>query len=72
MLPSGAGSGVTLRLYDSAGRVVRRFMQPFSAGRNEVVWDGAGDRGARVAPGVYFLRLHDREQDLTQRLVLVQ
>ena len=46
-------------------------MLPFAPGRNEVVWDGSGDRGARVAPGVYFLRLRSGDSELTQRLVLV-
>ncbi len=65
------GAGTTLRMYDSAGRVVRHFVEPFAPGRNEVVWDGSSDRGARVPPGVYFIHLHSRDSELTQRLVLV-
>ena len=73
VLPRNGGSGVSLRLYDSSGRVVKHFAEAFGPGRNEILWDGTGDRGGRVAPGVYFLRLHappQREQ--TERLVLVQ
>ena len=66
------GSGSTLRLYDSAGRVVRHFVEPFAPGRNEVVWDGSSDRGTRVPPGVYFVHLNSHDSELTQRLVLVQ
>ena len=72
VLPRDGSSATTLRLYDSAGRVVRHFAEPFAAGRNEVVWDGAGDRGSRMAPGVYFVLLHTPDRELTQRLVLVQ
>ena len=72
VLPRDGGTGSTLKLYDSAGRMVRRFAEPFSPGRNEVVWDGSSDRGNRVAPGVYFIRLRSGERELTQRLVLVQ
>lgn len=72
VLPRDGGPDATLRLYDSAGRVVRHFDEPFAAGRNEVVWDGAGDHGSRMAPGVYFVRLHSRDRELNQRLVLVQ
>ncbi len=72
VLPKGDGSAVTLRLYDSAGRLVRRFDEPFAPGRNEVVWDGTGDRGSRVAPGVYFVRLRAQGRQLTQRLVLAR
>ena len=71
VLPRDGGAGTTLRLYDPAGRVVRHFAEPFAAGRNEVVWDGTGDRGGRMAPGVYFVRLRSRDRELTQRLVLV-
>ncbi len=72
VLPQAGAANASLKLYDSAGRVVRRFNEAFTPGRNEVVWDGAGERGARMAPGVYFVRLRDRDRELTQRLVLVR
>ena len=71
-LPRDGGAGVTLRVYDSVGRIVRRFPESFSPGRNEVVWDGADDRGSRVSPGVYFVRLRTGARELSQRLVLVR
>jgi hypothetical protein len=71
VLPRDA-SNSTLRMYDSSGRVVRHFVEPFAPGRNEVVWDGSSDRGTRVPPGVYFIHLNSRDNQLTQRLVLVR
>jgi len=71
VLPSGAGSGVTLRLYDSSGRVVRRSCSRSRPDAMSRV-DGAGDPRLARRSRIYFVRLHDGEHDLTQRLVLVQ
>ena len=69
VLPASSGRDTRLRVFDSAGLLVRDFAGPFAPGRNEVVWDGAGARGARVAPGVYFARLHAGTREITERLV---
>lgn len=70
VLPA-AGEDATLRIFDSQGRLVRRFGPSFSAGRNEVVWDGRDESGRRSAPGVYFYKLHTNGRDLMQRMVVV-
>lgn len=48
-----------LRVYDLAGRCVRRLADRRFAGGtdHEVVWDGADDRGNPLPDGVYFYRL---------------
>ncbi len=48
-----------LAIYDLAGRLVRTLVDESAvpAGRRDAVWDGLDDRGARVAPGVYAVRL---------------
>lgn len=71
VLPSGSVEP-SLRVYDSAGRSVRRLSQPWAAGRNEVVWDGTDERGSRVSPGVYFFKLRTGERELSQRIVVVR
>lgn len=49
---------VSLQLVDLQGRVARTLAKgPRSAGEYRVTWDVSDDRGQRVAPGVYFLRL---------------
>lgn len=49
---------VRIRLYDVAGRVIRTLAdRSFAAGEYDLVWDGAGDDGSRVARGVYFARV---------------
>ena len=46
---------VKLDIYDLTGRHVRTLVDGMvGAGWQTVVWDGRGDRGERVASGVYF------------------
>lgn len=53
------GATVRLEVVDVAGRIVR-VLSPGSlvAGPHSVEWDGKSDSGARVAPGIYFVRLN--------------
>ncbi len=50
---------LTVALYDLAGRKQRVLWdgQPTAAGRKRLAWDGRDDRGRRVAPGHYLLRV---------------
>lgn len=49
---------VQLGIYDVAGRRVRSMSEmTFGNGYNEIVWDATGDDGARVANGLYFVRV---------------
>ncbi len=43
-----------LEVFDANGRLVRQMeLGAFSPGRQELVWDGNGQNGSRLAPGVY-------------------
>jgi flagellar hook assembly protein FlgD len=47
-----------LRVLDIGGRLIRTFtFERASSGEHAVVWDGRDDRGSRVAPGIYTVRL---------------
>ena len=61
-----------LAVFDAAGRRVRSFTGGFSAGLNQVSWDGSDDGGARVRAGLYFYRLETGRAQLTRRLVVVR
>jgi hypothetical protein len=51
-------AGVTLKLYDVSGRLVRSLLsENLSAGHHEVRWNGRDDNGRSVASGTYFARL---------------
>ncbi|HEX6790824.1 MAG TPA: DNRLRE domain-containing protein [Candidatus Krumholzibacteria bacterium] len=53
-----AARHVTLTVYDAAGHVVKTLVDDvMPAGTNEAVWHGDDARGARVASGVYMVKL---------------
>jgi uncharacterized protein (UPF0333 family) len=54
--PTGSGSvGLTLRIYNVAGDMVREFKETATASRyNYIHWDGKNTPGDDVASGVYF------------------
>lgn len=65
-----AGGRVSLVVFDAAGRRIGTLADgDFAAGRYVHHWDGRNDAGARVAPGVYFLRLSAPGGRLTRALV---
>jgi len=72
LLPAGDHADARLRVFDPLGRVVRHLDRAFVPGRNDVVWDGTDDQGARVPAGVYFYRLDVAAEALTHKMVLVQ
>ena len=65
---------VSLRIYDLAGRLVRRLVSGRqSAGRHEVTWRGDGPDGARLAAGLYFCQLEFQGRDrLTRKIMLLK
>jgi predicted secreted protein len=66
-------SRATLRIHDASGRMVRLFEQPCcEAGMRSVVWDGLGQGGERVAPGVYFCRLESGGVQTVVKIVRVE
>jgi hypothetical protein len=63
---------VSLDVYDLRGRHVRTLASgPHRAGSNRVVFDGRDDRGADLAPGVFFVRLSRGIEQTHRRLVLL-
>jgi hypothetical protein len=66
---------VTLRIYDSAGHLVRTLLEneptavPLS--RFEA-WDGRDKKGRRVSSGIYYYRLTAAGKDLSRRMVVLR
>jgi len=67
-------AAVRLAIYDARGRLVKTLIDGAlrSAGRHVVHWDGTGAGGARVSPGVFFLRMETRGYAGTESMVLVK
>jgi photosystem II stability/assembly factor-like uncharacterized protein len=68
-----AESAVTIDIYDSAGRFVRRVLEArVPAGQHEASWDGRNAAGTEVASGVYFCRLAAGKESLSRKIVLLR
>lgn len=64
---------IALRVYDTAGRLVRTLAEGrIEAGRHEVSWNGTDAAGKPVSPGVYFYRLTTAAETLTGRMALIR
>lgn len=64
---------VDLRIYDAAGRAVRRFLLGHrNAGTHDVVWDGLDDDGSEVGSGTYFVRVVHETGTETRKVSLVR
>ena len=68
-----AAGEATLFVSDARGRRVRTLVPTGSvqAGEQVATWDGTDERGARVAPGVYFGALRALGKTETRRIVLL-
>lgn len=61
---------VSLKVYDSHGRLVRTLLNKIEpVGTHTVQWDGRIDSGEPVSPGVYFPRLETKGYQATMKLV---
>lgn len=66
-------SRVDLRVFDSAGRLVRTLVKGnTSAGVHVVTWDGHDEQGASVASGIYFYELRAGRYIERRRMVLLK
>jgi choice-of-anchor B domain-containing protein len=64
---------VSLRVYDSRGRVVRTLLRPaLVAGRHEVLWNGLDQAGNPQASGVYFYEVRSPQWSARGRMVLLR
>ncbi len=66
-------TNVSLRVYDVAGRLVRRLVDgPLPAGAHSFRWNGRTDEGRNAASGVYFARLQADGLDEIRGMTLVR
>ncbi len=61
-----------IRIFNTAGQLIKQFnhltVQPF----NHVIWDGSDDEGHRVAAGVYFIQLSSDDEKSMEKIVLIR
>jgi len=71
-LSRGDGARLDARIVDILGREVRVLHRGTApAGLTGVHWDGRDARGARAAPGIYFLNVRTESETATRRVVLL-
>lgn len=64
---------VTLSIYNLRGQLVRTLVSGvIQVGRHRVVWDGADERGARAASGIYVYRMQADGFVASRKLVLMK
>ncbi len=64
---------VRIRIFDAAGRQVRRLIDKESAGGpHVVVWDGTNDHGRPVGSGVFFYRMNAGNWQSQKKMLLVR
>ena len=66
--------GITnLSLYDITGRKVKSFINgDFVQGCCQLKWDGTDDSGRKLSEGVYFIRLVNQTEVLTQKVIVLR
>jgi len=64
---------VTLRIYNSAGQLVRTLLsENRDAGNHSIVWDAINDNGQKVAAGVYVYRITAGGYTGAKQMILVK
>ena len=67
------GSTSTIRVFDTAGRLVRTLInEPVFTGFHSVVWDGKDQHGRTAATGIYFIRLENGPHQHTRKVMFVR
>jgi len=64
---------VSLKVYNVRGRLVATLEDGLQVrGRHQTIWLGQDNRGAKVASGVYFVKLKAAGQEFRQKVTLVR
>jgi hypothetical protein len=64
---------VSLKVYDSAGRLVKTLVNSTEpAGAKVIIWDAKDDNQRSVASGIYFLKLDAEDQAATHKMILLR
>jgi hypothetical protein len=64
---------VKVEIYDILGRAVRTLVDGnLDAGEHELLWDGTSRGGRPVGAGVYFIRAHGGNVEVTRKILLTK
>lgn len=70
----GAPGAVSVRIYDTAGRLVRNVArgQSMTAGQHVVRWDGTASDGRRVSNGIFLVRVEAPRNTITKKFSFIR
>ncbi len=68
-LSLGASTPVGVQIVDAAGRALAHLRGSAEVGPQRLVWDGRGEDGTPVAPGLYFARLEVGDEFSVRKFV---
>ncbi len=65
---------MNLSICDASGRLVKKFFLPstYYALPTAITWDGRDDQGYQLGSGVYFVEFSYSEEDITEKIVLIE
>lgn len=64
------GETVTLRIFSRAGNLVKTQLDNVPAASGVFTWDGSGDNGSPVAPGMYILLVESEPSGRARRMMI--
>lgn len=68
-----AGVSTEVHVFDSAGSLVRTWVQgPSAIGSRQILWEGRDEQGSRVACGVCYIQVRAGSETLRRRIVYVR
>jgi hypothetical protein len=71
-LPNNTNEPVNLKIYDAAGRMVRRWDYETIRLSDNISWNGTDENGKALSNGIYFVVLETGKDRLTQKLILLR
>jgi Zn-dependent metalloprotease len=67
------GSHVAIKVFDITGRLAASLVDEHKLpGRYNTRWDGENTGGAKVAPGIYFIRMESRDFTASSKVILIR
>jgi hypothetical protein len=65
---------LSLSIYNTKGNLVKVFFRnkPFPPGKHKIEWNGSGDNGKQLLPGIYFYKLTNNGMLKTKQAVIIQ
>ncbi len=66
-------SKVSIGIYNIRGQKIRSIAKEvFRKGENSIMWDGANDKGSRVASGIYFVKIQSGTNIAVKKVMLMK